>query len=202
MNRKKQKIRIRHIILILSVILLSRNSWRDIPKYYKNMAYASVFNVLYYVFCRRHLVWEFIPIGINWSLIRFIHVVIITPLLVLTFLSKFPKSLIKQVIYTIRWVVVASIVEYFAYKQKLILYAHGWNVYWSGLIYALMFIYSYLVTKKPLITLFMSLFTTVYFIMKFKVPMRWKHISSRFDRFVDIYYHTFLEDLFSPLKHY
>lgn len=199
MNRK-QKVRIKHIILIVSIILLSRNSWRDIPKYYKSLFYVSSINALYYLLCRRHLVWEFTPIGISWGFIRFVHVVIITPSLVLTFLSKFPNSLIKQVIYTVKWVVTASVVEYFSYKQKLILYAHGWNIYWTGLMYALMFMYSLLFTKRPLITLFLSFCTTAFFAIKLKVPMRRKHISSKFDRFVDVYYHTFLEDIFSSMK--
>lgn len=57
--RKKQKVRNRHIVLILSVILVSifSNSWREVPKYYKNMVYVSSFNAIYYLLCRRHLVW-------------------------------------------------------------------------------------------------------------------------------------------------
>lgn len=190
--------KIKHIILILSIIWLSRNSWSDIPKYYKSLFYASSFNALYYLLCRRHLVWEFTPIGIGWRFIRFVHVIIITPLLVLTFLSKFPNSLFKQVIYTVKWVLTASAVEYFLNKQNLIIYAHGWNIFWTGLMYIMMFMSSLLFIKRPLITLFLSFCTTVFFTIKFKVPMRLKHVSSKFDRFVDIYYHTFLEDIFSP----
>lgn len=199
MNRK-QKARIKHIILIISIILLSRNSWRDIPKYYKSIFYVSFVNILYYLMCRRHLVWEFTPIGINWWFIRIVHVIIITPLLVLIFLAKFPNSLFKQVIYTVNWVVMSSAVEYFLNKHKLIIYSHGWNIFWTGLIYAKMYVYSYLITKNPFITWFLSLCSVIFFTIKFKVPMRRKHISSKFDRFVDIYYHSFLEDIFCLRK--
>lgn len=190
----------KHITLILGILLLSRNSWRDIPKYYKNIGYVSLFNILYYVLCRRHLLWEFSPIGMNWGLIRFVHVVIITPLLVLTFLSKFPHTLIKQIIYTIKWVITSCIIEYFVHKQKLIIYAHGWNIYWTGLIYTMMFTYSLLFTKRPFLTLFLSLYSTVFFTIKFQVPMKIKHVSRNFESFVDIYYHSFLEDLVYHFK--
>ncbi len=199
MNRK-QKMRLKHIILILSILLLSRNSWRDIPRYFKSIGYVSSCNALYYLLCRRHLLWEFSPMGIKWGLIRFIHVVIITPLFVLTFLSKIPHSLIKQIIYTIKWVITACIIEYFVHKQKLIIYAHGWNIYWTGLIYTLMLTFSSLFSKRPYITLFLSLCSTVFFTIKFHVPMKFRHVSEKFERFVDIYYHSCLEDLVYKFK--
>ncbi len=200
MNRKQKNIRTKHIILILSVILFSYNSWRDLSKYYKSLIYISSFNTLYYLLCRRHLVWEFTPIGISWRIIRFVHIVVISPLLVLTFLSKFPNSLFKQVIYIVKWVLTASVVEYYANKHKLIMYKHGWNTFWTGLIYAKMFLYGYLFIKKPLHTLLLSFCSTIFFVQKFKVPMRQKHVSSKFERFVDMYYHTNLEDILYFIK--
>ncbi len=195
-----KKTRIKHIFMILGILMLSRSSWQQIPKYYKSMISVSSFNCLYYVLCKRHLLWEFAPTGFSLGFVRFIHIVLITPLLVLTFLAKFPDSPVRQIGYTLNWIVMGCAVEYFAYKQKLIYYSHGWNIFWSGLMYGLMFIHGYLMTKKPLFTVLMSLCSTVLFAIKFKVPMRRKHISRKFDWLFNIYYHTFLIGLFNRMK--
>ena len=137
MIRKPKKISLWHFIIILSTILISLNSWRDIPKYCKNLIYTTIFSGLYYLLCRRHLVWEFNPGSFQCRLIRFIYAVIVTPLLTLLFLSKFPNTLMSQIVYFIKWVLFVTIMEHFAHKQKLIRYAHGWSIYWSGVIYAL-----------------------------------------------------------------
>ncbi|MDG5786286.1 hypothetical protein QA612_02205, partial [Evansella sp. AB-P1] len=195
--RKDLKIRNGHIVLILLIFLLTlcSNSFRQIPKYYKNMGFVSLFNVIYYFLCRRHLVWEFIPTtGAHWPLLRVVHIMIITPLLVLVFLSKLPNTLFKQFIHFIRWVAASTAVEYVVKKNQLILYAHGWNVFWSGILYAKMFLYSLLFTKRPILTLILSLCSTVYFIFKFNVPIKKNHFSRHFEPLLDIYYHTFLED--------
>lgn len=200
--RKRQVIGYKHIVLILGIIFISRNSWRDIPKYYKSMIFSSSLNALYYFLCRRHLVWEFTPFGIKWGLLRTLHIVLVTPLLVLTYLSKSPNSFFKQLIYTIKWVLVTSLVEYMAHKQKLILYAHRWNVFWSGFLFAMMFGFSKLFIKRPHLTLILSSFTTVFFIIKFKVPIRRvKHYSRYFEPLVDFYYHSFLKYLFGYMKY-
>lgn len=200
--RRKQKIRSKHIILVWSIILLTitSKSWRDIPKYFKNMVFASSFNGLYYLLCRRHLVWEFIPDGINWFNIRAAHSIIVTPLLVLVFLSKMPSTIFKKIIHVIRWITISSAVEYFIHKKHLILYAHGWNIFWSGVLYLKMFMYSYLFTKRPILALFLSLYSTIFFIFKFHVPLRIKHFSRYMEPLVDLYYHTFLGDVFGKMR--
>ncbi|WP_438824364.1 CBO0543 family protein [Bacillus sp. JJ1533] len=200
--RQKQKIRNRHISLVLSIIFLTifSHSWRDVPKYYKNMVYVSLFNALYYLLCKRHLVWEFIPNGINWLFIRVLHTIIVTPLLVLVFLSKMPNTLMERFIYYLRWITISFAVEYLIHKKHLILYAHGWNIFWSGILYLKMFLYSHLFTTRPVLTLFLSLFSTVFFIFKFKVPLKTKHLSRYFEPLVDLFYHTTLEGLLTKKK--
>lgn len=200
--KKRENVKSMHIMLVLSIILLTiySKSWRDIPKYFKNMVFVSSFNGLYYLLCRRHLVWEFIPNGINWFLIRIAHSMVVTPLFVLIFLSKMPSTLFKKILHFIRWILVSSAVEHWIHKKKLILYAHGWNIFWSGVLYLKMFTYSYLFTKRPFLALFLSLYSTIFFIFKFKVPLRMKHFSRYFEPLVDLYYHTFLGDFFGRLR--
>ncbi len=188
----------KQILLILCIVLLNicKGTWRELPKYSKSLAYASLVNTIYYYLCRRHLLWEFIPIGINWNILRVFHVIIVTPLLVLLFLSDFPKGLIKQIKHLATYVLMSSIGEYFLNQKKFIQYKHGWNIFWSSIIYVKMYLYSFLIIKRPLLTSVLTSFSIIYFIRKFNIPINKKHkFSRRFDRLVDYFYHSFLEDI-------
>ncbi|MBB5171955.1 CBO0543 family protein [Texcoconibacillus texcoconensis] len=189
----------KHLALILSLLLLNilRGSWRDIPKYYKNLTYVIFVNILYYLVCRRHLLWEFPSLGVNRLVLRVAYVIFVTPSIVLAFLSKFPKSPFRQILYISKWVIVSSMIEYFLHKRKLIQYKHGWNIYWSGLVYLKMFVYSSIFHKKPLIVWLLTFCSLIYFIVTFQIPVFSKHTFSRkFDRIIDYFYHSFLEDVF------
>ena len=188
----------KHLFLMVLVLVLNikGKTWRDIPKYYKSLGYAAVINAIYYKLCKRHLVWEFTPNHFNWRLLRIIHIFIMTPLLVLLFLSKCPKTGFTQLGYLLKWVFFSSIVEYTAHKQRMIQYKHGWNIFWSGVLYLMMYVYSSLFSKRPVVTCFISFCSIVFFIKKFKVPIKSKHpFSRRFDAIVDCFYHSRLEDL-------
>lgn len=200
--RKKRKNTSMHVILVFSIILLTifSKSWRDIPKYYKNMVYVSSINAFYYFLCKRHLVWEFIPNGINWFLIRIVHILIVTPLVVLVFLSKLPSGRFNQLTYYLRWITLSFVVEYVIHKKHLILYGHGWNIFWSGILYVKMYLYSHLFTTRPILSVILSLFSTVFFMIKFKVPFKMKHLSSYCEPLVDLFYHTTLKGLLTKKK--
>lgn len=161
-------------IFLLTIVLLVNvkgKTWRDFPKYYESMGYASIINALYYYLCKRHLLWEFPPTGFNWRVLRGVHIFVIVPLLVLAFLSKFPKTFWKRLIYLVKWTVTCSIVEYIGLKNNMITFKHGWTIFWSGFIYVTMYGFSYLYTQKPIYTWIISVFTTIFFILKFKIPM-------------------------------
>ena len=62
------------------------------------------------------------------------------------------------------------------------------------------FTFSTLFSKKPLFTLIMSICSTIIFTIKFNVPLKVKHVSSHFDWLIDVYYHSFLKELFNVKK--
>ncbi|OLO27038.1 hypothetical protein BTR23_21120 [Alkalihalophilus pseudofirmus] len=162
----------KQILILIPILLLtlSGRTWKNFPKYYKSLAYVSFFNSFYYYLCKRYLLWEFPPEGFHWRLLRSMHIFFITPMLVLAFLSKFPESLPRQLTYLIKWTVGSTMVEHFAVKENVIIFKHGWNIFWSGLIYLLMYSFSYLLTKKPFVTWFLSFYSLIFFLTFFKVP--------------------------------
>jgi hypothetical protein len=189
----------KHLGLIVFMVLLNvfGGTWRYVPKYYKSMAYVSCVNACYYLLCRRHLVWEFTPNGINWKFLRAAQILIVSPLLVLLYLSKLPESRLKQILHTVKSILIACLVELFVHKQKLLQFRHGWNLLWSSLMYLMMFTYSSLFTKRPFLTCLLSILSSVFFIIKFNVPLTTKHsCSRRFEPLTDLFYHSFLEDVF------
>ncbi|OIJ19432.1 hypothetical protein BKP45_13380 [Anaerobacillus alkalidiazotrophicus] len=165
--RKKQ------ISIILFIVLMNFlfKTWKVVPKYYKSLIFVSFWNSFYYYLCKRHLVFEYTNKGINWKLLRGLHIFIATPLLVLLFLCKLPKTLSKQIVYILKWGIGSFFIELFLLKQKLIKFKYGWNIYWSGLIYFKMYTYSYLFNKRPFLTWVLSIFSLLFYIFKFNVPL-------------------------------
>ncbi|MDP4171582.1 MAG: CBO0543 family protein [Bacillota bacterium] len=105
--------------------------------------------------------------------IRILHLLIIMPLLTLLFLSKSPKKLSRQIPYICKWVLASSIIEWIGQRIfKMIYFTNGWHIGWSICIYIKMYSFSLLMTKKPLITWFMSVASTVCFVYVFKVPVK------------------------------
>jgi hypothetical protein len=168
------------IMLIILLLNITGRTWREFSKYYLSLAYASFFNAFYYYLCKRCLLWEFPPQGIPWRILRGVHIFLVVPLLVLACLSKFPNSLSKQIVHLIKWIVASCFVELFAVKNNLITFKHGWNILWSGLIYLTMYGFSYLHTKKPLLTWLLSFCSVIFFIVKFKIPLEKRLVKGPF----------------------
>ncbi|MFC0560050.1 CBO0543 family protein [Halalkalibacter alkalisediminis] len=154
----------KHITLIMLVVLLnvSKKSWKQVPKYYKSLAYVSFINAFYYYLCRNYFLWEFRPRKINRKWLRAVHILFVTPSLALLSLSSYPETLNKQIWHIGKWSFLSTFGEYIAVKMKLIDYRHGWNVFWSGIIFTILYVYSYLHTKKPMETWILSVVTLVF----------------------------------------
>jgi hypothetical protein len=165
--------------LILLIVLLNivNSTWKDLAKYNKNLVFVIVINAFYYYLCKRHLVWEFRPGGFSWKWLRFYHTFVVTPLLILLYLSKLPSTVMQQVAYTINWVIGSFVVEYGLLKLKMIKFKHGWNLIWSGLLYLKMYTYSHLFTTRPILASILSLFSIIFLMIKFRVPLTKRHLK-------------------------
>ncbi|OIJ18746.1 hypothetical protein BKP45_15795 [Anaerobacillus alkalidiazotrophicus] len=168
------------IILLVLFINIKKRSWRQLPKYYKSLAYVSFFNCFYYYICKRYLLWEFTAHGFQWRILRAVHIFIVAPLITLGCLSNFPSSINKQIIHIFKWTIGSTLVEYIAVKNKILIFKHGWNILWSSLIYLQMYTFSYYHTKNPLQTWICSIFFVVSFIIKFNVPLKKRLLKGPF----------------------
>ncbi|WP_062049913.1 CBO0543 family protein [Bacillus sp. JCM 19034] len=154
-----------HFIYVLVIIIVNvfLKSWQVLPKYYKSLLYVIFINSCYYYLFKGKLLWEFRDKLLKVNQLRALHLFIGTPLLALGFLSRFPRTLPKQIIYVLSWTIVSSIGEWVAIKNKLIVYKNGWNNMWSSFIYFKMYIFSYLFRQRPFLLSF-YLLLLYYFI--------------------------------------
>ncbi|GAE35910.1 hypothetical protein JCM9157_3049 [Halalkalibacter akibai JCM 9157] len=163
----------RHVMLILFVFLfnLSKKTWRHVPRFHKTLVFVSFINAFYYYLCRNFLLWEFNPKGMNRKWLRAIHILFVTPAITLLSLSSFPSNLSKQILHVMKWTIGSTLIEYFTYRMRIMEYRHGWNVFWSGVIFFILYTYSYLHSKKPVATWILSFVTMFFFIAKFNIPI-------------------------------
>ncbi len=156
------------------------------------MLYVSFFGLLYNILCKNYLMWDFKPTFQylnNRKIIRTLHIFIINPLLILSYLSTIPDSIWNKILYTGKWIISSTLVEWMGLRIfKVIFFNNGWNLGWSMLIYVKMYFLSYYMTKKPLLTWMLSFVSTIFFLIRFKVPVihnvkeykkEWKRIWTR-----------------------
>ncbi|MEB1806061.1 MAG: hypothetical protein LPK26_01960 [Bacillaceae bacterium] len=160
------------ILLLFTLILATAGSLKHLPKHYKEVGFICFFNAFYYYICKRYLLWEFRPKGIDWRIIRAVHIFVTTPLVVLSNLTKFPETVTNQIVHVLKWTFISTYLEHVVAQQKLIRFKHGWNIYWSGLIYLKMYTYSYLHTKNARLTWILSIGTAIFYVLIFRIPLK------------------------------
>ncbi len=169
----------KQLMLVVFILLVSINKdiWKNIKTYYRSLGYVMFVNALYYYLCKRYLLWEFTPRGLGWRTLRALHIFIITPLIVLLNLSTFPATFGKQIIHILKLVLVSTCIESIVVKEKMLKFKHGWSLYWSALIYIKMYVFSYIHTKKPRLTWFLTYCSLLFFIIKFRIPLKSKRFT-------------------------
>ena len=117
--------------------------------------------------------WDFKSKIFKRKVIRTLHILVISPLLILLYLSNIPKTFPKKVNYISKWVVISTFIEWIGKKKfKMLFFDNGWHIGWSMLIYIKMYILSLLMIKRPLLTWIISIISTVHFLYIFKVPLK------------------------------
>lgn len=169
-----------HIILIIWLLYLNlkNQTWRSIPRYSGSILYVIFFNGMYFYLCKDRLLWDFRAPILTKKALRRIQIFLITPLFILLFLSKFPKTLFKRIFYIIKWIGMSLIIEWVALQRGNIVFKYGWNLRWSMFVYTFMYPFSYLISIKPLITLVLSFLSTVFLLIRFRIQIPiFKHLN-------------------------
>ncbi|MCL7748374.1 hypothetical protein MF646_14690 [Halalkalibacter sp. MEB205] len=100
------------------------------------------------------------------------YIFFIMPHVILLYLSEFPSRLYNQFIHIVKWIAISASIEFFLFhKKQLITFHHRWMIFWSICVYIKMYLFSYLLTKKPLMIINASIASVICILLIFKPPL-------------------------------
>ncbi|WP_217269735.1 CBO0543 family protein [Neobacillus endophyticus] len=132
-------------IVVSIICLLSAwkwGDWKKFEKHYPTLAYVTVGNLIYKVnaLLNFHL-WKVNDGGLlSHETIYFIYLLLIMIPAIFVYLSKFPETRIKKILYVFAWIVLFTVMEWIGMKYfNAFNHYHGWNIWWSLLFDSVMF---------------------------------------------------------------
>lgn len=166
-----------HLILALVSIFAVwfRRDYREWKLYYSTMQYIAIGNLTYNFLCASHWLWQLSP-DIKWlnhSLLEMSYTFITFPLTSLMFLSHYPekKGSWKIFRHYLCWIGLYVGIEYILLLRGNIVYKFEWGLWWSALFDCIMFPFLRLHHRKPLLTLFLSVPMTIFWVWFFDIPV-------------------------------
>ncbi|KHF40025.1 CBO0543 family protein [Halalkalibacter okhensis] len=163
-----------HLVLSLVVFLLNikRKTYSNVKHYFPSIVYVMFFNSLYYYLFKHFLLWEFRSPVIKVKYLRGLYIFFIMPHVILLYLSEFPSLWYKQLIHIVKWIAVSAAIEFFLFhRNKFITFHHNWSIFWSVCVYIKMYLFSYLLLKRPLAIINASIASVVCALLVFKPPL-------------------------------
>lgn len=158
------------IISIIAVFIWG--DWRDWKKYHATLLFFALGNLVYNFLTANYFLWrmdaDFIS---NHTLTEMLYTFIVFPATGLLFLSNYPKSVLKQILHTLQWIVIYGVWEYFFTLTGHIEYKYGWTLGWSIVALFFMFPLLKLHVKHPLLTYVLFALVCVGFLWFFDVPV-------------------------------
>ncbi len=156
------------IIWIISSYLWG--DWKNWKKYYPTLLFFGMGNLIYSTVFHNKPLWtfqsDFLVPPINELFIIFT----IFFSSILLYLSKFPKTLYKQIIYISLWVGIYMSIELFATSIGMQKNYNGWTIYWSLLHNVIQFPLVILHHKNPLLAWIIALAFLAFIMNIFNVP--------------------------------
>jgi hypothetical protein len=153
------------VIILSSLKWGSWNRWREfLPTIY----YFSFFNMFYqYISYTMKAVWELDSFFINMFVTDSLYTMIAYPCLVVLFLSHYPEEIRMKIFYYFKYIGVAILIEWAAWRMDSIEYFEGWNLWWTLLFYFIMFPMLRLHFKNPFRALMVSVFVIAFLLISF-----------------------------------
>lgn len=160
------------IIFFAAIILLTWKwaDWRNWNDYLPTMQFFAIGNLLYAFFYKGHYLWQFKgDIVQSPVIITMFFNFIVFPLTVLLFLSNYPSTLWKQVLYNIKYIAIYLFLEWFYLKIGMFEHNYGWNLWCSAAWDCIMFPILALHHKNPLLAYGASLIVVIVMLILFPV---------------------------------
>jgi hypothetical protein len=147
-------------------------NWRNWKEFHATMVFLAFANMLYNFLTEDYRLWVMKPdILFNYRITEIIYTVIVLTGTTLIYLSRYPDTLKKQVIYNLKWIFIYVTVESILLFTGRIQYKHGWNLGWTVIFDTIMFPSLYLHYKRPLLAYIEFTLITILAVIYFKVPV-------------------------------
>ncbi|RYG73505.1 hypothetical protein EU245_06415 [Lentibacillus lipolyticus] len=160
------------IVLLLAVAAVWYFvAWRHFHEYQATIWYMVAMNLLYYFFTADYRLWTLHSnVGIPPAVIDLLYTFVLFPCTVMTFLSRYPHQLGKQMVHTGKWIIIYFVGEWIGCLVGAIHYHHGWSLGWSGLFLVVMFLMLQLHDKRPVLAYGLSVVIIAFLLYWFEVP--------------------------------
>ncbi|MGM0851120.1 MAG: CBO0543 family protein [Bacillota bacterium] len=159
-----------HVVVIVVIILssLKWGSWYRWREFLPTIYYFSFFNMFYqYISYTMKAVWELDGFFLNMFVTDTLYTMIAYPCLVVLFLSHYPEEIRMKIFYYFKYIGVATLIEWAAWRMDAIEYFEGWNLWWTLLFYFIMFPMLRLHFKNPVRALLVSVFVIAFLLISF-----------------------------------
>ncbi|MGM0880389.1 MAG: CBO0543 family protein [Bacillota bacterium] len=163
-----------HLIIALFTIFSTwrYGDWANWKKYHTTMMYIATGGLLYEYLTHDNSLWTFHPDFLfNEQLTVIVYALVTMPLSVLIFLSRYPRTLRKQLFYLIKWVIIYASVELLLQSYGRISFHHGWSFYHSLLFDMMMFPMLIFHHWKPLRAYLVTIVIIIFLMQWLNVPM-------------------------------
>lgn len=160
-------------------ILIIWGDWRNWKRYYPTILFFMLGDFIYlYLLSDHYPMWTYVPssvdreAGITNTHISFSIMALKYPATCLAYLSHFPQQgLLMKLFYYFGWLALYIINELIDLQFHLIKYDNGWNIGWSILFNAVMFLVLKVHFHKPLLAWILSGIFIVFLWNTFDVPL-------------------------------
>jgi hypothetical protein len=119
--------------------------------YYPTILFFWCGNLIGFSVFHNHRLWEYKSSFFSHTTVDLIQMVIIFTCTTILFLQYNPDKMSKKVLYILLWVFIYSSVEWFFHLFGVIVYNHGWNIWWSVIHNIYQFILLRVHYKRPIL---------------------------------------------------
>lgn len=119
------------VAIIVALSAWKWGDWKNWQKYHTTMLLAMAGNLLFQLIYCNHLLWTIQPDITNHTVVEILYSTFIFPFTVFMFLSNYPVPFKNQILHILKYISVYTLFEFIFSITGRIIYAYGWNLWWS-----------------------------------------------------------------------
>ncbi|MEH7413822.1 CBO0543 family protein, partial [Neobacillus drentensis] len=142
-----------HVAIGILTILASFKwaDWKNWRKYHASMSFISTGGLMYEYIVKENTLWKFHPdLLYGHEMVVLVYAIITMPVSILIYLSHFPKTWTRRILYILVWSGIYIFVEWILLVFGRISYQNGWKFWYSFYFDIVMFSVIALHQSKPI----------------------------------------------------